>query len=33
LVGDKKLILDQIKDLGLPKPVEVSAEGELKSEK
>lgn len=28
LVGDKKLILEQIKDLGLPAPVEYSAEGE-----
>jgi len=28
LVGDKKLILDQIKDLGLPAPTEVSPEGD-----
>jgi predicted Zn-dependent peptidase len=27
LVGDKRLILDQIKDLGLPAPVEVTPEG------
>jgi predicted Zn-dependent peptidase len=27
LVGDKKLILDQIKDLGLPTPVEVGPDG------
>lgn len=28
LVGDKKLILDQIKDLGLPAPVELNVHGE-----
>jgi predicted Zn-dependent peptidase len=28
LVGDKKLILDQIKDLGLPAPVEMNVRGE-----
>lgn len=27
LVGDRKLILSQIKDLGLPAPIEVTAEG------
>jgi predicted Zn-dependent peptidase len=30
LVGDKAVILDQIKDLNLPKPVEYTAEGEVK---
>ncbi len=28
LVGDKGLILEQIKDLGLPAPVEVDTQGE-----
>lgn len=28
LVGDKRLIMDQIKDLGLPTPVELTPEGE-----
>ncbi len=27
LVGDKKLIMEQIKDLGLPAPIEVNADG------
>jgi zinc protease len=27
LVGDKKLILDQIKDLGIPAPIEITADG------
>jgi predicted Zn-dependent peptidase len=31
LVGDKKLILDQIKDLGLPTPTEVGADGTPKN--
>jgi len=30
LVGDKKLILDQIKDLNLPAPIEYTPEGEEK---
>jgi hypothetical protein len=28
LVGDKKKILEQIKDLGLPAPVEVTVRGD-----
>jgi zinc protease len=30
LVGDKGLILEQIKDLGLPNPIEVTADGKAK---
>jgi len=30
LVGDKKLVLAQIKGLGLPEPVEYSVQGEAK---
>ncbi len=32
LVGDKKLILDQIKDMKLPTPIELTPEGEKKSD-